>query len=661
MQFEDGYVDPSTSVKIVIHRQLPNFDQGTAHPDVSMGGLTSEAAFATFHRMPKAATQHEIVDLENGTWRIVKGKGNFHKSCASEAAAQFESAMPTLESLNEITSNSWFDMSHFTPDADGHTGYDLAEVPLNADDYIRSLIDRNPDLKNRTASSFAKPIACDIVVIRAEQDQLWTSFAHLTHALANHPEEATNFYNRVTHAQRKRMLDAHTPSANLAVFVVIVKQAIEELDGVDPSAHKLREPEHTAWHNVYVTYCAYRLLHAAIALAGSGSRGIDLKNDTHSYKNVPPKSDGKYHIPKHTFKQGYAAMMHFVHQYAPTQHVDASGNKIDMDVSKTVRAEKNMMEKFLLEDGANEFARIRASNGTSEQIDDKAGVLITSLNNDLFASSGTRGGAASANVTVRSMFGTALWQEGTFYNQKEFASISTSASRKVVVATAEKMVRAMQEFVKDTDQFEELIIRRRINAMMSSAILAAPGESTGSLLVGYPFTSVSTSSQEMVKIQMRVYLGCVLRSPESVIVLRDVYFEGLKDGYKFSEDAVDTQNNDLVRCWLPTRYLDENRASISYADFGQAFEKHGATDTSAETVLAGVLLVGAGLLESTFSDREHDDDNRTPQKVYCGATKTTAGNGVTLTKNTGHMGSLDHPDHTARLWGSFVYDRTPEP
>ena len=67
---------------------------------------------------------------------------------------------------------------------------------------------------------------------------------------------------------------------------------------------------------------------------------------------------------------------------------------------------------------------------------------------------------------------------------------------------------------------EWILVRPRMSAVMSSAILAAPGADTGELLLGYPFTSVSTSSSEIVKIQLRVYLGSVLKRPENVIIMR---------------------------------------------------------------------------------------------------------------------------------------------
>lgn len=46
----------------------------------------------------------------------------------------------------------------------------------------------------------------------------------------------------------------------------------------------------------------------------------------------------------------------------------------------------------------------------------------------------------------------------------------------------------------DTDKCSPVLVRPRMEAVMSHAIIAAPGSETGELLVGYPFTSVSTSS-----------------------------------------------------------------------------------------------------------------------------------------------------------------------
>lgn len=75
---------------------------------------------------------------------------------------------------------------------------------------------------------------------------------------------------------------------------------------------------------------------------------------------------------------------------------------------------------------------------------------------------------------------------------------------------------------------EALLCIRKTRVAMSSAILAAPGADTGELLVGMPHTGISTSqTDETMKMQLRVYLGAVLKRPESVIILPHVVCDGL--------------------------------------------------------------------------------------------------------------------------------------
>lgn len=76
--------------------------------------------------------------------------------------------------------------------------------------------------------------------------------------------------------------------------------------------------------------------------------------------------------------------------------------------------------------------------------------------------------------------------------------------------------------------WEGQIVCRKTVLTMSSAILAAPGADTGELLVGMPHTGVSTSqTDETMKMQLRVYLGAVLKRPESAIILPHVVCESL--------------------------------------------------------------------------------------------------------------------------------------
>lgn len=79
-----------------------------------------------------------------------------------------------------------------------------------------------------------------------------------------------------------------------------------------------------------------------------------------------------------------------------------------------------------------------------------------------------------------------------------------------------------------TSQHSAYVVIRKTRVAMSSAILAAPGSDTGELLVGMPHTGISTSqTDETMKMQLRVYLGAVLKRPESVVVLPHVTCDGL--------------------------------------------------------------------------------------------------------------------------------------
>ena len=71
---------------------------------------------------------------------------------------------------------------------------------------------------------------------------------------------------------------------------------------------------------------------------------------------------------------------------------------------------------------------------------------------------------------------------------------------------------------------------RICKVVASSAILAAPGSDTGELLIGYPFTSVSTSqADERMRVQLRCYLGSVLYQPDNVLIMPNCHIDGVID------------------------------------------------------------------------------------------------------------------------------------
>jgi hypothetical protein len=214
---------------------------------------------------------------------------------------------------------------------------------------------------------------------------------------------------------------------------------------------------------------------------------------------------------------------------------------------------------------------------------------------------------------------------------------------------------------------ELVLLRPRMNAVMSSGILAAPGAETGELLVGYPFTSVSTSSTEIVKIQLRVYLGAVMKRPENVILLRNIFFEGLREGSgtKVFENGkggvgdnepIDPQG-DLTVVGFPKSYLKAH-SKIDYADFTDAAikkvsdaEKPVYFMTQAQLIALG-LVTGDGVLDAELL-REG-----VPTVAYQGACQHRSdqtSEWKLQQKNNGHLGILDDPALADRLFGTFAY------
>ena len=195
------------------------------------------------------------------------------------------------------------------------------------------------------------------------------------------------------------------------------------------------------------------------------------------------------------------------------------------------------------------------------------------------------------------------------------------------------------------------LARPKMTAVMSSAILAAPGSDTGELMIGYPFTSVSTSSTEIVKIQLRVYMGAVLKKPENVIIMRDVFFEGLESGHRFDDlQFVPMEATDYARGFVDIAEITKN--NYTKYDIGSWVQ----TCILQQNALAPVFK------DNTFDAKTMSDhlvEEGIPTRLYHGAVNTAAG--ATKQQNNGHLGILDDPKMVDRLYGSFVYNAGPDP
>ena len=172
---------------------------------------------------------------------------------------------------------------------------------------------------------------------------------------------------------------------------------------------------------------------------------------------------------------------------------------------------------------------------------------------------------------------------------------------------------------------------------------------------------------------MRTYLGSVLRKPENVLILRDIYFEGLKEGHKFKVAQNATMNlidhsNDLAYLNMPDAYLNKHNTCINFGDFV------GADVAQTDAVLAGldeadaqyvrVQLKEMGIFTDQYELKcpDPDADLEFPARLYRGTTYKKDTEEI-FRHNTGHMGCLDDYRSTARLFGatSHVYSSNPDP
>lgn len=205
--------------------------------------------------------------------------------------------------------------------------------------------------------------------------------------------------------------------------------------------------------------------------------------------------------------------------------------------------------------------------------------------------SGTAYGKAVKNYLTEEVEIKVLYPKGDGADPTYFMDASTGEARVIEGATGQLVT---------------------YKCLMSSAILAAGGSKTGELLMAYPQTSVNTiaTAPEMMKMQLRVYLGACLYNPQNVMIIPHCHFEGIQmvKNEGFGEELPD----------LP--HVDRDAAADEDADF--------------------------------------DDNNtsRTACMWYQGATWSDKSLKTQLTKNNGHFGTLDCPDGYNKLHGHNVFE-----
>lgn len=217
---------------------------------------------------------------------------------------------------------------------------------------------------------------------------------------------------------------------------------------------------------------------------------------------------------------------------------------------------------------------------------------------------------------------------------------------------------------------------RRTTFVMSHGILAVPGSETGELLIGYPFTSVSTNQQtESMVLKLRAYLGCALYRPESVLILPNISFEGAqsgygvrradnsKNGFKEGVDVIpistrkrggsdEFDRDSKVKTWMdnamnlaqnPILRLDELCVAIN-TDKTDPRERTGLRDKLDLCLAKNIAMVGGKAIYRPSADKKF----RLPRTIERGTYKV----GGDVVKNAGRLGIIDSEEMCDRIWGT---------
>ncbi len=163
---------------------------------------------------------------------------------------------------------------------------------------------------------------------------------------------------------------------------------------------------------------------------------------------------------------------------------------------------------------------------------------------------------------------------------------------------------------------------------MLHAILAVPGADTGNLLMQYPRSTVSAdASTESGLMQLRVYMGAVLKRPENVLIMRNVAFNGIE--YESDLKTLDQLYDDFQAANAPD--IPELN------EWFQANRRPGAPGAG------NYNAVQIAAFDNTF--------NVSMGTVY-------DPNGNILRTNNGVLGHLDDVAMVHRLYGSQIYDES---
>ena len=194
--------------------------------------------------------------------------------------------------------------------------------------------------------------------------------------------------------------------------------------------------------------------------------------------------------------------------------------------------------------------------------------------------------------------------------------------------------------------------------MSSGVLVANPGSETGELLIGYPFSAVSTSqSTEQMTIKLRCYLGAGIYRPENVLILPHIAFEGLDINDAGIKTTGDNPTSNIesfkaptaLKAFLTKPIVDMDEVAKNMTDTMYNSDGSGTNPPKLpEHFKDAFKPLGGGKYEF---DPAQDWYCR---KIYRGysASNPSGEPRATLTTNTGHLGAVDSLEYCNRVWGT---------
>lgn len=509
MDMDGAFTDPNSGVRILVHHSTPSYDQGAANPTVNLANanLSDTCHVITIHKAKHGATNG--LSTTTPDFKSPAGLKLLNDQLCLMAAHHFkarqgDTSSCVLDHLNGfrltpyVASAKWTDVlgvaaGDISRTAFGSDGTPLDELPyLHENTHLKELV---PKLIAQLANHTYRPDgdACakhHVAIIVHGLGQLYESFQ-----VQSDVDKSTESLLRGVLTLNQYFKDAASSAvaANIAAFTGTTNARTQALFTTDELA-------------LFVQMVCTELTLNGVTLASLKAWATSLKASINlTFARLKPAS-----VNIANFKDEINIAVGLGLELLALLVKDTSP-----DEGRTAEtALRTNFDDAQLETYARASLHVDEINVRSFDIDN-----CTQGPGQPLAG----GSSAAASENIRKYF-------ASLYGDRHTISIADIENGGI--------------------RHDDGAVTVRIaKVIASSAILAAPGDSTGQLLIGYPFTGVSTSAtEERMRVQLRCYLGAALYQPDAVMILPNVFVDGIDscEYYTFSSIGWATQLEEAI-------------------------------------------------------------------------------------------------------------------